>query len=239
MDEKRLSAYNLAGWCLLPKAFPDWAIEASLDWLMAASQSAAQEYGMEPQFELSDVANAHSIIVRKLRRLFWHDQPFWKKILESSGVFALASRFIPENLALIRHAAFLKPSQVGSEVAPHQDQVLWEYDYPKAISLWISLSQATQENGCLKLSYGSHLGGKIVHQSDGLYPWHPYIKADNEAIAKLKPLTTEPGDIVIWHRYLVHGSSANLSSANRIGMVLVFADAGLPNFRTKDIFRVV
>jgi len=46
------------------------------------------------------------------------------------------------------------------------------------------------------------------------------------------------GDIIIWHRYLVHGSGPNLSNQDRIGMVIVFADTSRPDFKAKDVYKL-
>ena len=47
----------------------------------------------------------------------------------------------------------------------------------------------------------------------------------------------DPGDVLVWHRYMVHGSRPNQSRQARTSMVLAFADASAPGFAAKDVYR--
>jgi hypothetical protein len=46
------------------------------------------------------------------------------------------------------------------------------------------------------------------------------------------------GDVLVWHRYMVHGSDPNPEPEDRLGMVVVFVDAACSNFQAKDVWRV-
>ena len=56
----------------------------------------------------------------------------------------------------------------------------------------------------------------------------------------LEPLAVPaaPGDAIAWHRDMLHASDANRSSADRRGMVLVFADADVADFGARDRFAL-
>ena len=230
------SDYQNSGWILLQKFFPESSIQASLDWLTKARENTTHNSSLEPEFEKFGLSYHRH--VRKIRRLLWNDLPFWSNLLSQSGVFELGSQFISGKPAIIRHAAFLKPRYVGSKVELHQDQALWEHDYPGAISMWIALSSSHNQNGCLEIYPGSHLEGLRSHQKTIEYSWHAHIHPDNSELCKPKKIQMQAGDILIWHRYLVHGSGPNYSGDSREGMVLVFANTSIPNFQSRDILEI-
>jgi ectoine hydroxylase-related dioxygenase (phytanoyl-CoA dioxygenase family) len=218
------------------RAFPKGACEAAINWLNSASTKADTTPSLEAEFEMNTPEGPRS--VRKLRRLLWNDMPFWSEVLEQSKILELGAAFIEESPTVVFHAAFLKPRLIGSEVAFHQDQALWNYDYPDAISMWIALTDSQKHNGCLQLFPHSHLRGLIPHREDASYPLHPCLSPDVDGLTQPEKLPMHAGDVVVWHRYMVHGSDANLSNDDRKGMVIVFVNGARPDFKARDIFRV-
>ncbi|GGK78896.1 phytanoyl-CoA dioxygenase family protein [Mangrovihabitans endophyticus] len=176
--------------------------------------------------------------LRKLRRLLWNDPQMWGPMLNRAGVPDLARRVIGDNAAVVFHAAFLKAARVGTEVALHQDQALWTYSYPKAFSVWIALTEVSPRNGGLFGCPGSHANGEIKHQERPHYPWHASLDVAGDGLAEPVQFVLSPGDGAMWDRYFAHGSAANTSDEDRRGMVIVFADAGDPDFAAKDSFAL-
>jgi hypothetical protein len=188
---------------------------------------------MEPEYEISTSGRPR---LRKLRRLFWNDPAFWKPALERSGLFELARNLVYKKTTLIFHAAFMKPSSIGSQVGFHQDQALWDYEYPRAISIWVALSSSRVANGCLIGYPGSHKLGLVPHRASG--SWHPTIPVSAVDLAKPVFIEMDAGDVAWWHRYFIHGSGPNRSNVDRRGMVLVFANADDKNFCARDKYSL-
>src|SRR5690606_5567547 len=136
---------------------------------------------------------------------------------------------------IILHAAFLKPAQVGTHVAPHQDQALWTHDYPGAFSMWTALTDVGPRNGGLHGYPRSHAGGVIEHAPDAEHPWHDTLTHVSDTLGERHEFHLAPGDSVMWDRLFVHASGPNTSSEDRRGMVVVFADAGAPGFHARDV----
>jgi ectoine hydroxylase-related dioxygenase (phytanoyl-CoA dioxygenase family) len=137
-------------------------------------------------------------------------------------------------VALTFHASFLKPPRVGTPVALHQDQALWKYDYPNAISVWVALTPAKRHNGCLIGCPGSHVGGAVPHAQMSDHPWHEGVDWRAAGLSEPVPYELEAGDALVWDRHFVHGSGPNLSADPRWGMVMVFIDRTQPGLRTTD-----
>jgi hypothetical protein len=223
------------GWFLLPNGFAERFRVKCIDWLSSAAMRAQIDPTLEAEFE--DVVDKYKP-VRKLRRLFWNDLEFWSEILELSGVFNLARQLMSGKPALIYHASFLKPKLIGSSVGFHQDQALWSHEYPDAFNLWIALTHSNSLNGCIELFPRSHTLGKLSHTKDPKYRWHPVVSEATPGLRQLVKVPMNAGDIIIWHRYLVHGSGPNLSNEDRLSMVLVFANPSHPGFTAKDVYTL-
>ncbi len=227
--------YQREGYCLVQNAFSPGAVRNMEQWLNTASDKAQNTTTLEPEFEPSREDGTR--VVRKIRRLFWNDPPFWQGLLEEEGLFELARNIVSSSPALVFHAAFMKPGKVGSKVAFHQDQALWTYTYPNAANMWVAVTPSTLSNGCLHICPGSHRKGLIEHKWLPDYPNHQAI--DVAALGmETKPVEMQPGDMLVWNRFMAHGSEENRSTDPRKGVVMVFTDSTQPDFRAKDLFVV-
>lgn len=176
--------------------------------------------------------------LRKLRRLIWNEPETWGPILVRAGVPELAREVLGDSATIVFHAAFLKPAEIGTPIAPHQDQALWSHEYPSAFSLWFALTDVRRQNGGLYGCPGSQMRGLIPHRDDPRYVWHPSLDLEHDALGKPVQFELKAGDAVMWDRYFVHGSGSNDSPRDRRGMVVVLADGGHPRFSARDSFRV-
>ena len=198
-------------------------------WLQAVVDLKREIPGsFEPEFEPG------SDEVRKLRRLYWNDKAFWENFFIETALPAIIRRFVKAPISLTFHAAFLKPAKMGTEVVLHQDQALWKYNYPDAVSVWIALTPAKWDNGCLIGCPKSHTHGAVLHREIPNYPWHRGIDWRIEGLSQPIYYELEPGDALIWHRYFVHGSGPNLSPVPRWGIVMVFLNRMQSDLRTVD-----
>lgn len=182
------------------------------------------------QAEFEPVSDPGSTPLRKLRRLFWNDESFWLEAFSRMKLGDLVRRIV-DRPVLIFHAAFLKPRRVGSPVGLHQDQAFWPRSYPGAVSLWVALDDASEENGALVGYPGSHGKGLLLHSPSADHPWHRVVDPEREGLGAPVMFDARAGDAVCWDRYFVHGSAANRSDKDRRGFVMVFASgAGVDSF---------
>jgi ectoine hydroxylase-related dioxygenase (phytanoyl-CoA dioxygenase family) len=176
--------------------------------------------GYDPTFE----PTADGKTLRKLRRLFWNDPDFWSAQILSSRIIDIAQIILGAPVSMIFHAAFLKPASVGTPVALHQDQFLWDRDFPNAVNIWVAITPSQIENGCLIGCPGSHKQGPLPHNAIPEHPWHPGVDWKSSGLVQPVPYTLHAGDGLAWDRWFVHGSGPNQSAAPRWGVVMAFAD---------------
>lgn len=119
----------------------------------------------------------------------------------------LVQAMIGPDILLHHSKLFQKPSEAGSPFPMHQD---WPY-FPTVNDTMmagiIHVSRATDEMGCLRVYPGSHRLGRVAG-ADG--------RRANETlerfpIEKATVVEAEPGDVVFFHYFTLHGSMPNRS----------------------------
>jgi len=101
----------------------------------------------------------------------------------------------------------------GAGFQPHQDQQAgWSKYAPIFMTAMVSIDAATIENGCLDIAPRRPGEGLIGEE------WTPL----QEEQLTLRPLPTEPGDVVFFDSFVPHGSKANLTGTMRRVLYLTF-----------------
>ena len=120
-------------------------------------------------------------------------------------------------------ALFAKPAGRGSETPWHQDQGLWGYPLPTAVSIWTSLDPCTRENGCLQFWRGSHRAGTKEHIFlEGAI--HKHLREEDVIRDEVEYIEMVPGDAVFFGGNVWHKSDPNTSRQRRLGVVAVYAN---------------
>ena len=115
----------------------------------------------------------------------------------------------------------------------HQDNgaVLPEADETRTLTVWIPLTEATEENGCLQVQPGSHRLGLLDHcpTGNGTNSSIPSSLLDAERVLNL-PM--EPGSVLIMDARLAHASLPNTTHSDlRISLDLRYQPADQPSGR--------
>jgi ectoine hydroxylase-related dioxygenase (phytanoyl-CoA dioxygenase family) len=112
----------------------------------------------------------------------------------------------------------------------HQDSYYFNFDHQPQVGLWLAISEATLDNGCLSVLPGSHKLPVQVHRPDkrpGAN--HGYLEIEGIDEAPAVPVTMQPGDLLVFHSYLLHKSVDNVSGGRRAAMVYHYGRAGTRN----------
>ena len=126
-------------------------------------------------------------------------------------------------IAAFRAMFMNKPARRGTFLPWHQDR--WNYlDRDPLITLWTALDPATKANGCVQVVPGSHSQGLInpSHSSGFLTKEQSEVHATPENILFLE---LEPGEAVLMHNYLLHGSDVNNTDISRRAFSVCYMDA--------------
>lgn len=118
---------------------------------------------------------------------------------------------------------FNKPPQVGKPTPPHQDGYYFMLNPSIAITMWVALEPADEENGCVKYIKGSHLTGMRPHGRTNTLGFSQQILDYGPAdIDKEISIRAQPGDLLVHHSLTVHCAGANQSktrSRKALGLI--------------------
>ncbi len=118
-----------------------------------------------------------------------------------------------------------------AQTAWHQDQgvALPEADETSIITVWIPITDATEENGCLRLIPGSNRTGLTTHCPNGL----DGILHIPDKLLGGEPLTLpmKRGSVLFMHRRTKHSSWSNLTDDIRWSFDLRYQPIGQPTGR--------
>ncbi|MDP3745730.1 MAG: phytanoyl-CoA dioxygenase family protein [Phenylobacterium sp.] len=120
---------------------------------------------------------------------------------------------------------FKNPGVIGQPW--HQDSYYFRFDRQPQIGVWVALSRATLENGCLWVLPGSHKGEIHEHVPDRRPAANRgYLEIVGEDTSPRIPSLMEPGDVLFFHSYLMHMSTDNVADERRAAMVYHYGRAG-------------
>jgi phytanoyl-CoA hydroxylase len=121
----------------------------------------------------------------------------------------------------------------------HQDSHYFNFDRGPQIGLWLAISEATLENGCLSVLPGSHKRAVLPHVPDkreGANQGYLEIEGVDERDAI--PVLMQPGDLLVFHSHLLHRSVDNCGAGRRAAMVYHYGKAGSVNLAAPEIQTV-
>ena len=118
---------------------------------------------------------------------------------------------------------FIKEANTPNFVSWHQDLTYWGLDRADETTLWVALSPATAESGCMRFIPGSHHERIMPHRdsfdADNLLTRGQEIEVEVDE-AKAVDIILRPGQASMHHGHLFHASGPNRTGDRRIGAAI-------------------
>jgi phytanoyl-CoA hydroxylase len=137
----------------------------------------------------------------------------WLRALLQAKFLGAAQAILGPNVIMHHTKLFQKPAEKGAPFPMHQD---WEY-FPTILDTMmagiIHVSRADDQMGCFRVFPGSHKLGRIkgsFGQDETTTHFAARFPLENSVA-----LEAQPGDVVFFHYFLVHGSKPNTSNTTR------------------------
>ncbi len=136
------------------------------------------------------------------------------------AVLDIVERMIGPNILLYNATYIIKEPQTGSHVSWHQDLTYWGLSHDDQITLWLALSPATPESGCMRVIPGSHKDGiykhEVTNDEDNVLLQGQTVRdvRDEQSVH----CTLAPGEASFHHGWTLHDSQPNKSNDRRIGL---------------------
>ena len=169
-----------------------------------------------------------------------HYSSFFDKILTGSDFEQLASVLLEDKVIGKNLEYFNKPPRIGKPTPPHQDAYYFMLNPPVAITMWLALEDADEENGCVRYIKGSHLTGMRKHgRTKTLGFSQGIVDYNEEDFARETAFPAKPGDLLIHHAMTIHRADGNTSNRSRRALGFIyFGESAREDLEAKKAYQL-
>jgi len=140
----------------------------------------------------------------------------------------IAAAFLGDDVDLYWNQSVYKMPEGEKEFPWHQDDGYTPVSPSPYLTLWIAITDATPENGCISALPGSHKRGLLPHERTPLgMACHPAADPDQGV-----QVPVPAGSITVFWSLTAHKSGVNRSSGTRKAYIVQYAKAGLVSLTT-------
>jgi phytanoyl-CoA hydroxylase len=145
------------------------------------------------------------------------------EFIAQEKLIELATSLIGPNVRLYYNQAVYKRPENRRDFPWHQDNGYTPTDPAHYLTVWLALTDATLENGCIWVQPHSHTQGVLKHTSTdvGLQCYF----GDNPGLA----VPLRKGSLVAFQSLMVHRSTPNLSDHIRKAFIIQYSPVGFKN----------
>ena len=149
----------------------------------------------------------------------------WSYELASSPeILDVIEDVIGPNIMVFASKFWIKDGGDGAFVSWHQDSAYFGLDPHEQVTAWVALTDSHQGNGCMRVIPESHLGAAQTHNET--YDEKNLLargqKIENIDDSKAVDLELKAGEFSLHHERTVHGSLANDTNSDRIGLAFFY-----------------
>ena len=140
----------------------------------------------------------------------------WMQAFMHPNFIGMARAILGDDIILHHSKLFQKPSENGAPFPMHQDWTYFPTVHDSMIAAIIHVTKATDQMGCIRLIPGSHQVGRMSETSGQTA--NEYL--EQHPIETATACEAEPGDVLFFHYFTLHGSMPNRSSEVRKTVLL-------------------
>ena len=148
--------------------------------------------------------------------------PVFNKVCFNKKILDAVESLIGKNILICGTTLFIKNPNEDGYVSFHQDAKYIGLKPYNWVTAWIAVTDANEENGCIRMWSGSHKSELKYHNQkfdkNNLLTRGQTI--ENVPINKTTPVILKAGQMSLHHPTIVHGSGLNKSNDRRIGFVV-------------------
>src|SRR4051812_14553631 len=213
MNDDQIAAFERDGYLLLPGFFNAREVAEITRWTEELA-SAPEEVGRHWVYREASLLDPEARIIQRIENFCPFHEGF-DHLVQRGRLIGTVSRLFGEQAVLFKEKInFKMPGGAGFKA--HQDQQAgWSAYALLFITALVGIDASTIENGCLEVAPRWHKRGLLGEE------WKPL---DDRTIAEvgLKPVPTDPGDVLLFDSYVPHASAENMTSAARRILYLTY-----------------
>lgn len=150
--------------------------------------------------------------------------PMVDKIARTKAILDVVEGILGPDILLFSGEFFIKEPRTKQVVTMHQDLTYWGLGaIDGLVTVWVPLSPATAQSGCMEFVAGSHKNAILPHADS--FDENNLLSRGQEVVVDVAPedktlIELRPGQISLHHGLTIHGSGPNVSDDRRIACVL-------------------
>ena len=148
--------------------------------------------------------------------------PIFNKICFNKNILDAVESIIGKNILICGTTLFIKNPNKKGFVSFHQDAKYIGLEPYNWVTVWVAVTDANEDNGCMRMVPGSHNDNLKYHKQkfddNNLLTRGQTI--ENVSLDNTDPIILKAGEVSLHHPTIVHGSGLNLSNDRRIGFVI-------------------
>ena len=155
-----------------------------------------------------------------------HRRPTFAAFIRSADVVPILCETVgPDVDCFLSQYIFKNPGAWGQPW--HQDSFYFRFEPARPIvGLWLAVTEATLQNGCLHVLPASHTEAVHEHVPDARPGAnYGYVEIVDNDMSASTPVLMQPGDLLVFDSHLMHKSTDNESDGVRAAMVFHFCPA--------------
>lgn len=144
----------------------------------------------------------------------------FRDVATDPGLLDAVEQLVGPDLILWNSLVFYKRAVAGPRVPWHRDGFGYPIDPIATTSLWIAITESTVDNGCLRFIPGSHLTTDFGEHDSTPRDGEMFSGSLDPAVfdeSTAADVTLEPGQMVIFDVFTIHGSQPNNGTTPRAG----------------------
>jgi phytanoyl-CoA hydroxylase len=235
IGENERMQWKRDGFFLIPSfASPDVG-EAMLDRVIEICREAGgnlmhEGYIVAPEMNIAKSVDRSAPLERRISKVFkLHRDAVFRTFIESAEILEIGRELLTPQLdCFLSQFIFKNPEAWGQPW--HQDSHYFKFDRSPQVGLWLAVTEATLDNGCLWVLPGSHREPVHEHVPDRRPNANfGYVEIVDQDFEDAIPVMMSPGDLLVFHSHLMHRSRDNESDRLRAAMVFHLAERGTTN----------
>lgn len=153
--------------------------------------------------------------------------PWLSELARNPRILDAVESVIGPDILLFGASMFSKRGPDTRFVSWHQDAAYYGLDPQAEVTCWVGLTDADEENGCMRVLPGSNLGADAVHEEtydpQNMLGRGQTIRGVDESKAVYMPV--KAGQFSMHHERTWHASSPNPSTRRRVGIAFFYMPA--------------
>jgi len=167
--------------------------------------------------------------------------PWMQDLIRNSNLLDAVEDLFGPDLLFMNCGFRIKAPGTKTHSPWHQDALYMKYE-PAWATVMVAFTAFSVENGCLRFIPGSHKWDLLPHEesreNDPIQTRGQRITGNFDRTAET-PMPLAPGQAVIFHPMIVHGSEPNRSQARRMGVIFEYCPTETKRLGSPDSAMLV